>query len=225
MTTTPTEPQYDRSAVASVEQPGNDAWAQAGKLAASTDYTRDYRIEGIGKLLPPALAEAEREAAAELAKLDKAEPALQQQARRPILPSTLDAARVQAVKDALHAEAPSTPTQDMWEKWEQALNGDPESAWVFYYHGETLLRRTLPKELQKFGIDKERYEQLRERTDDTLATPEQRAARVKLREVQETRKRINGALVQTRARLNGWRLDGDTLIDGLQASMRAKIKF
>jgi len=240
----PEAPQYDKTVVGYVEKPGLEAIAQAEKLAAATEYTPAYKHEAISKFMPDA-AEATRLAAKEeREKLAKEIESLKPKTRhQQVLPASMDAARVQAVKDALHALAASASSGEMYTLWENSLEhpGDKETAWVFLYHGPVLLRRTMrreeypgvtldgvvrrqtPRDDAKLPLGS-RYDRLKERTDEFLATPEQRAARVKLNEADATLKRINGAENVMLSRMTGWRIDRDGFVDGMTAGMRAQLR-
>lgn len=221
-------PQYDKTIVGFVSKPGDEAWAQAQKLVAATEYTPEYKRQEMLRLFPAALAETEKEAAEELAKLAEREPALEKQARRPFAPpDSVDAVRLQYVTDALHAQVAELSEFEIYARWERALeDGDTVTARVMYDHAAALIRRTRGKGKEQQSIPMgDRYLRLRERTDDFLASPEQRTARAKLRELQETRKQINITLNQTKARFNGWRIDRGELIDGQRAAIRNTVKF
>ena len=211
---------YEHAVVDTVQDYANAEYARAEKIAADPRLTPQAKAEDIQTIFSAALDTVRERAAGQIESIERQLRETARKAQRPLAPSAEQAAQLIYVKDALTARAHGKGGDKViMREWEKALDiGDLLTVRVLLDgHGESLIRASRPNNADvPLGV---KFNDLIKRSEDALATPEQRRARKDLLKLESTRIRLHEAQSAAERRFKNARLQGTALIDGQRAAM------
>jgi len=211
------EQPYDKAAVQYIRKPYDDAWEKASAIAGDTRFSAEHRQQQVHDLLSGAAEEIQARSTRAYAKLDAEHEKLTATARVNFgTPSAEDAPRMIYMREILLAQSQTKNEAQLYETWQGAIDdGDQIAARVFadFMPGE--LSRRHPKVEVEVLTTQGRFAELQAATISLLSTDEQRAARQKLPEIEETKVKPGMSKNDALHRLRGARIQGDTLVSGL----------
>lgn len=212
---------YDHVAVDYAQDYANAEYARAEKVAADERLTPQAKGEDIHGILDAALQEVQTRVQGQLESVERQLRETARKAQRPLAPSAEEAAQLAYVKDALTARAHGKGGDKViMQEWEKALEiGDLLTVRVLLDgHGENLIRSARPKDRAELSLGRS-FDELIRRSEDAIATPEQKKARADLLKLEATRIRLHEVQGNVQRQFKNARLQGNNLIDGQRAAM------
>jgi hypothetical protein len=209
-------PEVRQDVIDDIEQPGNSAWDDIGKVAANTQYSTDYKLKQVRELKAYVDSETPQRVAEHTAKLTAEVAKLQAVARLPIAPPLEQVPQLEYTRAALAVRWQNMTAPDRYQEWQTAIEAkDTIAARVYRDFLPTVFRQR--PDGSPLPVDRQ-YETLTAQTDDLLSTDDQRKARAALPIVEETLRRLPFHAERQKARFEGMQITQDgKLIDGRSA--------